>query len=397
MSDLATGRARLWATSRPLRVAAAVVATLVAIPIAVTVLDRAVTGPNEVHGPDSSSYSTDDTGLSAFAELLSRYDHRVTRVQGGNSFATTPRGATLVVLDAPDLTNAQATALGRWVHDGGALVTGGVDPVYLVRFLDRTPTWLPFAPIDWRVRGVGSAREVRSGGFGSFETSSFGPEATLLATNDDGVLAARLPLGSGTVTVLSDSSPLSNARVAQRDNAAFGLGLVTTNQVVFAENVDVEQPGSTGLDALPARWRFAALGCLVAALVFMWARGRRFGPPEQRVRALHPPRAEHLDAVATMLEQSGDSAGAIAPVQTAVQRSVAARSLLGPVGTVGTVGPVGTTGDGHVEPQDLATFAAAAAHLGIPADEATAACTPPLSDTDMLAAGRALARVRNWE
>ena len=372
MTALQTSRARLWRTSRPLRVISAVVATLIAIPIVVRVLDNAVTGPGQIHGPQSSSYSTDDTGLAAFAELLTRYDHRVTRVQGAASFGSTDPDATLVVLDAPDLSAEQAQALGGWVRRGGALVTGGVDPVYLIRLLDRTPTWVPFAPVDWDVRDVGSARTARGGGFGSFDASSFGPDAVALATNFDKVLVARIPLGAGQVTVLADSSPLSNARIAQADNAALGLGLVSTPAVVFAENVGVDDAGSVGFASLPARWRFAALGCVAAVIVLLWALGRRFGPPEQRFRTLHPPRAEHLEAVATMLEQSADRAGAIASVQHAVQQAVAARS---------------STDD----------LAAAADQLGVPADEFAATCTAPQSDTEVLAAGRALARVRNWE
>ena len=74
----------------------------------------------------SSSYSTKEDGLAAYAELLTRFGHSADRLRGDLVPGALDPSATLVVLDAPALSPAEARNLGRFVRAGGHLVAGGL-------------------------------------------------------------------------------------------------------------------------------------------------------------------------------------------------------------------------------------------------------------------------------
>jgi hypothetical protein len=113
-------------------------------------------------------------------------------------------------------------------------------------------------------------------------------------------------------------------------------------------------------------------GGVLAALLGLLAYGRRLGPAEARARELPPPRAAYVDALAIALARTGDRPGAAAPVRAAARDRVLERTGL----------------DGGAAP---AAVAAAARRLGLPEDEALAVAGE--RDEDLLAAGRALARL----
>ena len=67
---------------------------------------------------------------------------------------------------------------------------------------------------------------------------------------------------------------------------------------------------SSGLGAIPWSWKVTLSLALLAAIVLMVARGRRFGPPEPDVRELSPPRREYVDALATTMVRTRDRGNA---------------------------------------------------------------------------------------
>ena len=83
-------------------------------------------GGGQGGGSPSSSYTNRPDGTAAWAELLSRFGHRVDRLRGDLDRGMLDPGATVVVLDAPGLTGQEAHDLGRFVRLGGHLVAGGV-------------------------------------------------------------------------------------------------------------------------------------------------------------------------------------------------------------------------------------------------------------------------------
>ena len=80
-------------------------------------------------GPVSSSYATGSDGLAAYASLLGRSGHQVSRLRTPLAEAQLDPRDTVVLLDADGVTRDDAGALRAFVQDGGRLVVGGNDPI----------------------------------------------------------------------------------------------------------------------------------------------------------------------------------------------------------------------------------------------------------------------------
>ena len=332
----------------------------------------------------SSSYSTGPTGLGAYAELLERFGHDVVRLRG--EIDGLDPAATVVVLDAPAVSEAEAGRLARFVSAGGRLVTGGFG----------AGEWLPAVVAEPpRPAGDGGAGTAVAAGDapevdGIGDVRFAGPESfadpgamePLLRRRGDGaVLAAAAARGSGRVVALADASALQNRLLGVADNAGFGLTVAgeAGRSVAFAEGPHGYGAGE-GLAALPGRWRLALAGLALAAVVWLAARARRFGPPQDEARPLPPPRRAYVDALSGTLLRTGQPFEAAEPVRQRARDLVSARAALPP-------------------DADAAAIRAAAVRLGLPADEADAiagAAAGPGGrggDAAVLAAGRALARL----
>jgi uncharacterized protein DUF4350 len=342
------------------------------------VLTLISTAPERGSGPDSpsSSYSTGPTGSGAYAEVLARFDHPVERIRGGLDQARLDPDSTLVILDA-ELTEAEVPVVAGFLRAGGRVVAGGVlADGWLGDVVDDPPSFgdrpvevaVPAAPAP-ETEGVAT---VRLGGLGSFaEPGGLEP---LLGERDGPVVAAAGVVGDGRLVVLADTTPLSNLLLGVADNAAFGLGAVgpAGTPVAFAEGPHGYGSGK-GLAALPGRWRLALLGLALSAGVWLVARSRRLGPPEDEFRDLAPRRRAYVDALAATLGRTGHPVVAAEPVRLRARSLLARRAGLPPDATDDALRP-------------------AAARLGLPADEVEA-LVGMHGDAGVLAAGRALARL----
>jgi Domain of unknown function (DUF4350) len=375
---LSAGSARGWRALHPAaRAAIVVVAVVIAVNVALQLLDATTRGADET-APRSSSLSTGRTGAAAWAELLERRGHRVDSVRGSLGGADLDHAATLVVLDPDDVSDDEARAVSAFVEQGGRLVAGGGAAVGLLRaVLDEPPAWAPDGVR--RARPEGPAPEVD--GLGEVVAAgdgSWGEVGGTRAVLGDGTrtLATVADVGSGRLVMLADSSALQNRLLDRAGNAALALQVVGEGRdpVAFAEG----QHGygdATGLGAIPGRWKTALIGLALAALVGAVAAGRRLGPPEDEPRPLPPPRRAYVDALAATLGRARRPAEALAPLQAATRARLARRAGLGPDASE-------------------ADLRAAAARLAFPADEIDALFAADIVDDDeMLAAGRALARV----
>jgi hypothetical protein len=341
-------------------------------------------GGGQGGGSPSSSFSHRPDGASAWAELLSRFGRDVGRLRGDLDTSPLDPTVTVVVLDAPGLGEGEAEALGEFVRRGGHLVAGGagVDE-WLGAVVDEPPLLgdggvRTASPVgDQRAPEVDGVRTVRAGRSGSWEVA--GQLRPILAGEDGGgdVIALAGGSGSGRVVALADPSPVQNGFLAADDNAALALGLVgpPTRLVLFAEGAH-GYGDSEGLSALPRRWRLALAGLGLAAGIWLYARSRRLGPPEEEARALPPPRWAYVDAVAGTLARTRRPGEAAEPVRRQARELIARRAGLPP----------------DAGPDDLYQ---AAIRLGLPPDEAAAALgTPgPTEEASVLAAGRVLARL----
>ncbi len=297
------------AVRRALKVLAIVVVALVVLAV---VIDAIIPGPS---GPTGSSYATAPDGLAAYADLLARSGHTVSRLRITPSHAQLDPAATLILLDPTALEPADVTALRRFVSEGGLLVAGGQDPApWLDRLLADPPTWgatgpttvVPLIPAP----DTAGVSEVIGAGAGSWSE----PHATLPLLGASGsALLTVANIGPGRVLLLADSSPLQNRYLATADNAALGLALAGAagRRVMFEEAVHGYGQG-TGLAALPVRWKWVLVGLLLAALVGVAARIRRLGPPDPHPAPALPPRRAHVDALALALARAGGTEDGVA-------------------------------------------------------------------------------------
>ena len=281
-------------------------------------------------GPASSSYATGSDGDAAYASLLVAAGHQVLRERRKPRSAGLRPTDTAVILDPNFVEPADLAALSSFVAAGGRLIAG-----------TTSGSWLraPFARLTWSPAGVARSvplapvaelsgvSVIDSAGEGSWrDTAGALPaagsgDATTLAVGGD---------RAGRLLLLADSTPLQNGYLATADNARFAVALAgaSSRRVVFFETYH-GYGGGSGLAAIPFRWRAALLLSIAAALVFMLARWRRFGPPEAAERELAPPRAQFVEAVATTLAKTRDRREALEPLRREVRQRIAARAGLG--------------------------------------------------------------------
>ena len=330
-------------------------------------------------GPPSSSYTTAPEGAAAYAELLAQSGHPVIRLRAELAESEPPASATLMLLDPGSLSRDEGVSLRRFVEGGGRLVTAGpVSGSWLEEIIDSPPTWesggdtsvTPLVPSP----EVESVSEVTTSGDGSWADAA----STLpILGSGDGVMTTAAAVGEGRFLLLADASPLRNNLLAEADNAAFGLGLAGEpgRPVAFVESVHGYGEQS-GLAAIPTQWKWMLAGLVVAALIYMFSRGRRLGPPQLSGRELPPPRSEYVEALAGILARARDPQSVAAHLRASLRREIGRRGGL---------------------PADApdSEFETWAGRFGLDEDEARAVARPGSAATDLLLLGRALARLRN--
>ncbi len=353
--------------SRPARAGLLILAVLAAINIAAALIDAFAPSPS---GPPSSSYATKEHGLAAWAELAKRNGVRVRALRDAPSEASLAGAGTVAVMDAGRLTPDEARALRAFAERGGRVIAGGEPRGWTAVLLGvgEVPDWRDDGPE--RVRRTAAAPETA--GVTRVETAGDGRwEEDGVLEGDDGSLLIVRDVGEGRVALLADTSPLQNRLLDQDDNAALALSLTGRGPLTFVESVHGYGPQS-GLAALPARFGWALIGLLLAALVFMFARGRRLGPPEPERRELAPPRRAYVDSLAATMARGRERERAVAPVRAEARRRLARRAGLG-------------------EDAGVAAWLEAARGAGLDDDAARSLTERAEDDERVVATGRALA------
>jgi hypothetical protein len=234
--------------------------------------------------------------------VLERNGHPVRRLRTGIADAAPPTDQTLVVLDPDGLEPAEAHAIGKWVRSGGNLVAGGTgDAPWLDEVLDRAPRWVDGGGRLRRTlvpAGVTSdvGEVVSRGGW-----RALGGALPVIGPADRPLLVTTRA-GQGSVSLLADTTPLTNAALDRADGAALGIALAggRGRTVAFLETVH-GYGVARGFAGLPASVKCALLGLALTALAAVWAAGRRFGEPEDPEAEAPPPRVGYVDALAAAL------------------------------------------------------------------------------------------------
>jgi hypothetical protein len=266
----------------------------------------------EPTGPVSSSYATNADGLAAWAQLLRRNGHTVVQLRMSLQRARLDPRGTVIVLDPSSLLHSEGERLLAFVKQGGRLLIGGREPQStLPALLPSPPKWAPsgeaqLLPAERGGASVAGIGEVASAGEGEW-TESHGYTAPLRGAHGDGPLLEKT-IGSGTLALVADASPLQNRLLASEDNAQFALDLSGQSRqpVVFVESVH-GYGASRGFAAISTRWWVAFAGLLLAGLLWSVARGRRLGVAEAAGEQAQPPRADYVHTMSLLLRRTGDA------------------------------------------------------------------------------------------
>ncbi len=354
-----------------------VVAAILLLNLLASGLDHAVSD-SEPSGQPGSSYATNESGLAAYASLLTKFGHDVSIQRGSLAHTALDPATTLVVVEPTELTTDDEAALLDFVSEGGRLIIGGDAPYYVRNLRDNPPKWSANGVGTWQNvdPSLGGAQTIASQGIGSWTSTGSGraivggPTESLVTVDH---------VGKGEIYMLADATPLTNQYIGNDDNAAFALALAGADQrpVVFAEGTH-GYGQKTGIAAIPSRWKVALLILLLAIAVFVWSRARRFGPPDRRARDLPPARAEYVRALSTTLERTRDRVGALTPAQHWVREEIARKATLRP----------------SASDEEIAKAARA---LGARDDEIAVLFAPPANDQQALALGNLIARIASDE
>jgi hypothetical protein len=304
---------------------AAIAVAVVAVNALALALRTSAPGPR---GPAHSAYATSPRGLAAYASLLERHGHRVARVVERPEGARLDPDSVAFVVDPDFVTADDVRALRRFVAGGGRAVVA----------VDRPARWLgallaPATPPEWDVGLPGAAhplapaaevdgvRKVELRGEGAWTAT--GGALPVLGTASDARVAVA-SLGKGRVVLVADPSPLENRGLAHADDALLGLDLAGAGRrpVVFVEGVH-GFGRATGLRAIPLSWWVVLAGLAAAALVYVFARGRRLGPPERAERELPPARSMYVAALGARLAAARDREATVGTLGRELDRRLA--------------------------------------------------------------------------
>jgi hypothetical protein len=250
---------RVWLAARgPVLVGAMIVAAAIVI----TLLNGS--GRNGALEPDSATPS----GSRALARLLQGYGVRISRVDSARQAEDALAGGGTLLVTQPDLVDPeQLSSLRREAATTVAIGARGealeaLTPLVHTRSTIDSDAREPGCSVDAaRAAGV-----VRIGGV-TYSGDSSCYEGTLVQ--------------QGSVTLLGDATPLTNAALDEEGDAALSLRLLGQHEHLIwyvPKLSDVAKGDQSFYDLVPRGWSFGLIQAAIAVLLFMLWRGRRLGP-----------------------------------------------------------------------------------------------------------------------
>ncbi len=263
-------------------------------------------------------------GLGGLVDTLEGLDVEVTV-----SLSPSGTGASRALLPVDTLTETDRDAWETWTAEGGTLVVldatsplSTLQPVGSDRLLgreDRAPACGSLPQVETVRQAAWEGLEVPEDAEGCFPIGE-GAGAWLVAE----------PRGEGLLVTLGSAEPLTNALLAEADNAVLAatlLGPAPGDRAVIVPRDDTAADADGGLLALiDARvWTALALGVLALLLAVLW-QGRRDGPVVHERLPPVLPSAELARSIAGLLQRAGDRQDGAERLRRGTRRS-AARAL----------------------------------------------------------------------
>lgn len=249
--------------------------------------------------------STDGLGTRALVELLDRFGGEVTR-----GLPTEESTATLILAD--QLTAQQRGELEVWVDDGGTvIVTDPGSPLaaeLVFPLVDRQDSLAAGSCSVPSLDGL----VLEAGSFLLFET---GDATAFCFGSDDRAYVHVVEQGRGRVVSVGGGIALTNRHLDEGDNAVLAVEILLSTATEGASVAVLYDPviaaGSRTLsDLIPASARWGAAQLLLAGLLFIAWRSRRFGRPVAEPQPVKLPGSLLVRASAELSRRSGGFAAA---------------------------------------------------------------------------------------
>ncbi len=302
--------------------------------------------PGRSDGAAMDPSSTAPDGARALRELLDRYATNVSTDGFGDSTDT------VIMLD--DFLGADdSDRLEAWVRDGGHLV-----------WLDNRSTFGPIRPEassvisaesdrievgECSIAAIADLSVVSAPGLRLFATDQ--AVAVCFATRSAGTAGgtaavAEFGLGQGRVTVVASTMLVDNEHLGTADNAAMIVRLSTAGG---ARRIAVLHPstmaptgpavdGDIGLfDLIPARVNVFLAQLVVAAGLWLWFRGRRFGKVVNETQLVEIPASLIIRSTAELQRRAGGDDWARTALQSDMLARLRTEHRLGPESDIETV------------------------------------------------------------
>jgi hypothetical protein len=269
--------------------------------------------------------------------LFDRFDIDVSRFERPLLSDTLKRQDVLFVIDPMfPFEEGEKGALVRWVRAGGVLVvSSSADRVITPYF--RRGEWRDFDEEQWRRHlphtqeetldygGLPLERDVLAVDLATDE--AIDPDepglfdelerATPLFADDAGLRVAAYDMGNGRVIILADTSFLANAKIGEADNAILAANLAEYalaeaggERVAFDEYHFGYGSRPTGWSILGAAlWRtplgWGVLCLIVAGVLFLVYKGRKFGTRYPPTRQRRRTKLEYVHSVGATYQAAG--------------------------------------------------------------------------------------------
>jgi len=278
--------------------------------------------------PSTSVLSTSSPGLKVWHDYLERLDLRPRLL---TRFDSLPASATIIV--AAPFENApspdESSHLAEWAGPGGGGGLVGVDALGLADALgrlggdvssDATSVAGPVYPGAY-ASGVGNI--VAGAGRLTLDSTAW----VALYKDGGGVVLASKRLGRGEVVWLADATPVSNAAIGERDDAAFAVQLAYApgRDIYFDEYHHGTVEDVTAWGRLGAGGRSAVWLLLLGTAAFLLARGRRTGPAIAKAEVPVARGGAYIAQLAELYRTAGARPEALASLEDGLGRALQRR------------------------------------------------------------------------
>lgn len=287
----------------------------------------------------------------------------------------------VALLLTDDLDEGEASALLRWVRDGGTLVVADPGSDFAPEVVGAATVGPLEASLsrDCEAAALVDVERVSAPGGVVYEEPAAGDLACFPRAGGHWLVAA--PEGAGTVVAIGGPGAFTNRALGEVDNGPLVAALLAPENggpVAFLRPAAPGE-GEAGLGELvPDPVRFALVQLLVAFLVVVAWRARRLGAPVREPQPVQVAGSELVTAVGNLLQQTGSRGQAARLLRDDLRRDLADR--------------LGLPAD---SPPD-AVAAAVARRTGRRPDELTALLTrgEPADEAELVALAAELERAR---